>query len=127
MMGLFRDRFSVRHPRKRTPHAGPTSIRVAKLGKRLHRSPPAKSVIYAALGLPNLRPSLKLSASRKLVVQAGMSLEVVPDQRNTLNRQIGRGGHEASAVCRSGGGAARSHQQILRASRERSRLSERYP
>jgi hypothetical protein len=32
---------------------GPTSIRVAKLGKRLPRGPPqTKSVIYAALGLP---------------------------------------------------------------------------
>src|SRR6478672_5398237 len=45
------------------------------------------------------RPSLKLSAGRKLVVQAGMSLEVVRDQRNTLGRQVGRGGDEASAIC----------------------------
>jgi hypothetical protein len=45
------------------------------------------------------RPSLELSAGRKLVVQAGMSLEVVRDQRNTLGRQIGRGRHEASAIC----------------------------
>jgi Transposase IS116/IS110/IS902 family len=45
------------------------------------------------------RPSLEPSAGRKLVVQAGMSLEVVRDQRNTLGRQIGRGRHEASAIC----------------------------
>ena len=44
------------------------------------------------------RPSLELSAGRKLVVQTGMSLEVVRDQRNTLGRQIGRGRHEASAI-----------------------------
>src|SRR5208282_6369170 len=45
------------------------------------------------------RPSLEFSAGRKLVVQAGMSLEVVRDQRNTLGRQIGRGRHEAPAIC----------------------------
>jgi hypothetical protein len=45
------------------------------------------------------RPSLELSAGRKLVVQAGMGLEVVRDQRNTLGRQIGRGRHEASTIC----------------------------
>ena len=45
------------------------------------------------------RPSLELPAGRKLVVQAGMRLEVVRDQRNTLGRQICRGRHEASAVC----------------------------
>src|SRR6516225_4479347 len=45
------------------------------------------------------RPSLELSAGRKLVVQAGMGLEVVRDQRNTLGRQVGRRRHEASAIC----------------------------
>src|SRR5260221_8385312 len=45
------------------------------------------------------RPSLELSAGRKLVVQAGMSLEVVRDQRNTFGRQIGRRRHEAFAIC----------------------------
>src|SRR5690348_326128 len=44
------------------------------------------------------RPSLELSAGRKLVVQAGMSLEVVRAQRNALGRQVGRGRHEASAI-----------------------------
>ena len=39
------------------------------------------------------RPSLELPAGRKLVVQAGMGLEVVGDQRNTLGRQIGRRCH----------------------------------
>src|SRR5690348_1351945 len=44
------------------------------------------------------RPSLELSAGRKLVVQASMSLEVVRAQRNALGRQIGRCRHEASAI-----------------------------
>jgi hypothetical protein len=35
------------------------------------------------------RPLLELSAGRKLVVQAGVRLEVVRDQRNTVGRQIG--------------------------------------
>jgi hypothetical protein len=39
-------------PSQKTPDIGLTSIRVAKLGKRLPRpAPPTKSVIYAALGL----------------------------------------------------------------------------
>jgi hypothetical protein len=51
----FYQRFFRRDtPRKRPPDTGLTSIRVAKLGKRLPRGspPPTKSVIYAALGLP---------------------------------------------------------------------------
>src|ERR1700730_14721053 len=44
------------------------------------------------------RPSLELFAGRKLVVQAGVSLEVVRDQRNTVGRQIGRRRHEAFAI-----------------------------
>jgi hypothetical protein len=56
--------FSVRHPRKRTPDTGLTSIRVAKLGNAYtgqRRTSPQgpqvkttdqQSVIYAALGLP---------------------------------------------------------------------------
>src|ERR1700757_5262209 len=44
------------------------------------------------------RPSLELSASRKLVVQTGMSPEVVRGPGNTLGREIGRGRHEASAI-----------------------------
>src|SRR5271156_5754201 len=45
------------------------------------------------------RPSLEPSTGRKLVVQTGMSLEVVRGPRNTLGREIGRGRHEASAIC----------------------------
>src|ERR1700730_9682537 len=44
------------------------------------------------------RPSLELSAGGKLVVQAGMRLEVVRDQRNTLGCQIGWRRHEAFAI-----------------------------
>src|ERR1700722_17989404 len=45
------------------------------------------------------RPSLELPAGWELVVQAGVSLEVVGRQRNTLGRQIGRRCHKASAIC----------------------------
>ena len=45
------------------------------------------------------RPSLELAAGRKLVVQTGMSLEVGRGQSNAFGRQIGRGRHQASAIC----------------------------
>ena len=49
----FYQRFFGETASQNTPDTGITSIRVAKLGKRLPRDPPpTKSVIYAALGLP---------------------------------------------------------------------------
>ena len=58
--------FSVRHPRKRTPDTGLTSIRVAKLGKRLPRGPPPRnrSSMLRSAYPPRGAPSISLIPPR---------------------------------------------------------------